>query len=78
MLGQRRKRWANIKTPLFQRVVFIGNAVLNQGRPSKIETAFVKILRLITQHPVLALCISQPTYCYTVIKTQPIIHLGDF
>ena len=26
MLGQRRRRWANIKTSLFQRVVFVGNA----------------------------------------------------
>ena len=27
MLGQRRRRWANIKTLLFQRVVFAGEGV---------------------------------------------------
>ena len=29
MLGQRRSRWANIKTSLFQRVVFAGLESLN-------------------------------------------------
>ena len=31
MLGQRRRRWPNIKTSLFQRVVFAGMAIQHTG-----------------------------------------------
>ena len=34
MLGQRRRRWANIKTSLFQRVVFAGRVLLHNALSS--------------------------------------------
>ena len=41
MLGQRRRRWANIKTALFQRVVFAGLLLNNFVQNSEIVSATV-------------------------------------